>query len=92
MDLLYKEYLFLKGMFPTWNIKYHKTPEYIVIHIPELTENFYMYCYGTGFCAYLFEREYLVVHKYFKDIYRMKRDYPLQTCFYPKEDNNDTRQ
>ena len=90
MDL-YKEYLFLKGMFPTWDIEYHKSPEYIVIFIPELTENFYLYVYDKGFCAYLFEKEYLVIHKYFKDIYRIKRTYPLQTFFYPKEDNNENR-
>lgn len=91
MDL-YKEYLFLKGMFPTWDIKYHKAPEYIVISIPNLTDdNFYLYDSGIGFYAYLFEREYLVVHKYFKDIYHMKRVYPLQTFFYPKEDNNENR-
>lgn len=88
MDL-YEEYLFLKGMFPTWDIKYHKTPEYIIIFIPELTENFYLYVHGKGFCAYLFEREYLVVHKYFKDIYHIKRTYPLQTFFYPKEGSNE---
>lgn len=92
MDL-YKEYLFLKGMFPTWDIKYHKTPECIVMSIPELlTDNVYLYAtYGKSFYAYLFEREYLVVQKYFKDIYRIKRNYPLQVFFYPKEDNNENR-
>ena len=88
---LYREYLFLKGMFPTWDIKYHKSPDYISIGMDELTDRIYMYkvLHDIGFYAYLFDREYIVLYKYFKDIYSMKRISPLQVLFYPKGGYNE---